>query len=109
MGFTLRQIEPTGKFRSNLTLDAISSVVPRATSDAVVDATHAREQRTRKLSMVVVVWLVILLGLYPTLAVSAVMRKLAQGVRFLWPEADYALPTDGALSQHLVRLPLACG
>jgi hypothetical protein len=62
------------------------------------------------LSLPVVVWLVIALHVYTTLSISAVLAKLARGLRLLWPDPLIALPTDSALTYRRYQLgarPLA--
>jgi hypothetical protein len=57
-----------------------------------------------------VVWLVIGLHLYTTLPISAVLVKLARGLRLLWPDPLIALPKDSALTYRRYQLgvrPLA--
>jgi hypothetical protein len=57
-----------------------------------------------------VVWLVIGLHLYTSLTMSAVLNKLARGLRLLWPDPLIALPTDSALAYRRYQVgarPLA--
>jgi hypothetical protein len=62
------------------------------------------------LSLPVVVWLVIALHVYTTLSISAVLAKLARGLRLLWPDPLITLPTDSALTYRRYQVgarPLA--
>jgi hypothetical protein len=54
--------------------------------------------------MSVVVWLVIALHLYTTLSIGAVLRKLARGLRLIWPDPTIQLPKDSALAYRRARL-----
>lgn len=104
MGYSLREIDAERKFSSTLSFDAFCRVIPPETLTAVLDAEDAHEQRERKLNMRIIMMVVIALNLYPHLAVGDVMRKLAQGLRFIWPDPDYAVPGDSALSQRRAQL-----
>ena len=94
-----------------LTVEALSRAIPQETIRA--GSTADREQaraRERKLSLPVVVWLVIGLHVYTTLSISAVLAKLARGLRLLWSDPLIALPTDSALTYRRYQVgarPLA--
>lgn len=97
MGFKIRELDTERKFSSALTVDALHRAIPRDAITIALQSAGVGEQRERKLTLVVVVWLVIALSLYPALAASAVMRKLARGLRFVWPDPQLDLPKDSAL------------
>jgi hypothetical protein len=110
MGFKIRDMNTEGKFSQALTVDALSRAIPPETIRQVVQQTVAGRTRERKLTLPVVVWLVIALHLYTTLPISAVLAKLARGLRLLWPDLLIALPTDSALTYRRYQLgarPLA--
>jgi Insertion element 4 transposase N-terminal len=73
--------------------------------DACVNR-HDRVQRggEKALTMVAIVYLVIALTLFPRLTVGGVLRRLANGARFLWPDPREAVATDGAICQRRQRL-----
>jgi hypothetical protein len=92
MGFTIRQIEAECKFSSALSVEALSRAIPPEAIARVLQQQARLEERERKLTMAVVVWLVIALHLYTTLSIGAVLRKLARGLRFIWPDPSIELP-----------------
>src|SRR5690348_12280256 len=110
MGFKIREMNTEGKFSSALTVDALSRAIPPETIRQVVQQTVVGQTRERKLSLTIVVWLVIGLHLYTSLTMSAVLNKLARGLRLLWPDPLIALPKDSALTYRRYQLgarPLA--
>jgi hypothetical protein len=110
MGFKIREMHTECKFSQALTVEALSQAIPQDTIRAVLQQTVAGQTRERKLTLPVVVWLVIALHIYTTLPISAVLAKLARGLRLLWPDPLIALPTDSALSYRRYQVgarPLA--
>jgi hypothetical protein len=83
MGFTIREIEAECKFSSTLTVEALAQAIPPDAITHVLLREAAGEVRERKLTMVVVVWLVIALHLYTTLSQGAVLAKLARAALHL--------------------------
>ena len=104
MSFTLRTIDPQSKFSSQITMQAIEEVIPHATVEAVLTQEQAWHERERKLSMTVVVLALVMMNLYRHLALEHVMRRLAQGLRFLWPDPTYAVPGASAFSYRRYQL-----
>ena len=104
MGFKIREIDTKCKFSSALTVEALSRAIPPETITRVLAQQAALEERERKLTMPVVVWLIIGLHLYTTLSQGAVLAKLARGLRFIWPDPTLRLPTDSALSYRRSQL-----
>lgn len=104
MGFRIREIDAECKFSSTLTVEALSRAIPSAAITHALQQTDAGEDRERKLTMSVVVWLVIALHLYTTLTISAVLRKLGRGLRFIWPDPTIRLPGDSALAYRRYQL-----
>ena len=110
MGFKIREMNTEGKFSQALTVEALSRAIPPDIIRQVVQQTVAGQTRERKLTMPLVVWLVIALHIYTTLPISAVLAKLARGLRLLWPDPLIALPTDSALTYRRYQVgarPLA--
>ena len=110
MGYRLRQLDAESKFSSELRLEAIGRAVPMAEIKAALQATGIQEARERKLNMVTVMLLTIAMNIYSRLSIGEVMRKMARGLRFVWPNPDYSLPKDSALSYRRYQLgarPLA--
>ena len=110
MGYRLRQLDAESKFSSELRLEAIGRAVPMAEIKAALQATGIQEARERKLNMVTVMLLTIAMNIYSRLSIGEVMRKMARGLRFVWPNPDFSLPKDSALSYRRYQLgarPLA--
>jgi hypothetical protein len=110
MGFKIREMNTEGKFSRALTVDALNRAIPQEAIRRAVQQTTGGKVRERKLSLPVVVWLVIALHVYTTLSISAVLAKLARGLRFLWPDPLITLPTDSALTYRRYQVgarPLA--
>lgn len=104
MGFILREIEEERKFAQELTLDVIGRAVPVDQIKAVIWEEGAQEARERKFNMVVVVLVVIAMSLYTYLSIEHVIKRVAQGLRFIWPDPDYAVPGDNAFTYRRYQL-----
>jgi hypothetical protein len=104
MGFRIREIDAECKFSSALTVKALGRAIPQAAIIRVLHHAAAGEDRERKLSMPVIVWLVIALHLYTTLSIGAVLAKLARGLRFIWPDPTIRLPGASAISYRRAQL-----
>jgi hypothetical protein len=98
IGYKLREIEVESKFSQELSLPMIESIVPRATIAAVLAAEGRFTERERKLNLLVTVLLVIMMNLYTTDSIGAVLEKMAQGLRYIWPDPDYQVPNASAVS-----------
>jgi len=64
-----------------------------------------RRRAQRKLTAEATIWILIAMTLYGHLALGAVMRKVAQGLRFIWPDPTIAVAGAPALvyrRYHLV-------
>ena len=97
MGYTIRQITPDHKFCRDLSLDALGRVIPPETVRAVVAEAGAQATRERKLTAEATIWVLIGMTLYGHLALGAVVRKVAQGLRFIWPDPTIAVAGAPAL------------
>lgn len=104
MGYRLHQIDTDSKFISELTLEAIGEPVPLAEVKAVIQEQGAQEARERKLNMVAVVFLVITMNIYTRLSIGGVMKRLAQGLRFIWSDPCHRLPKDSAITYRRYQL-----
>src|SRR4029453_15434347 len=110
MGNPLRQVEAESKFCHSLTVEALERAVPLDTIKSVLQQQGVQTQRERKLNMVVTVWVIIAINRYAHLLIGHVMRKLARGLRFIWPDPNYRLPKASALTYRRYQLgarPLA--
>jgi hypothetical protein len=104
MGFRIREIEVESKFSDELTLEAIGRAVPMEEIVAVIQDEGVQEARQRKLNMATVLLLVIAMNIYTRLSIGHVMRKIAQGVRFIWSDPSYRLPKDSAIAYRRYQL-----
>jgi hypothetical protein len=104
MRYRLREFETESKFSRELTLEAIGHAVPMSEIKAVLQEERAEETRERKLNMVVVVLLVISMNIYTHLSIGHVMKKMAQGLRFVWCDPDYRLAKDSAITYRRYQL-----
>jgi hypothetical protein len=104
MGYSLREIEAESKFSSTLSFDVLGQVVPAAAIKAALAAEATTAHRERKLNLPIMMVFSIALHLDPQLAMEDVMRKLAQGLRFVWPDPDIDPPGASALSYRRAQL-----
>ena len=104
MGFMIREIDTDCTFSSALTVDALSRALPPEAITRVIAHHGVGEARQRRLTMVVVIWLVIALHLYPTVSIGGVLRKLGRGLRFIWSDPSISLPTDSAIAYRRSQL-----
>jgi hypothetical protein len=104
MPFSVRQIALDDKLCHHVNLEVLQEVYPRETVEQVRSSCHAWEKREKALTMVAIVYLVIALTLFPRLTVGGVLRRLASGARFLWPDPREELATDGAICQRRQQL-----
>jgi hypothetical protein len=98
IGYKLREIEAESKFSQELSLPMIENIVSQATIAAVLAAEGRFTERERKLNLLVTVLLVIMMNLYTTDSIGAVLEKMAQGLRYIWPDPDYQVPNASAVS-----------
>jgi Insertion element 4 transposase N-terminal/Transposase DDE domain len=98
IGYKLREIEAESKFSQELNLAVIERIVPRVTIAAILEAEGQQTERERKLNLLVTVLLVIMLNIYTTYSIGDVLEKMAQGLRYIWPDPDYDIPNDSAIS-----------
>jgi len=104
MGFRLREIDAESKFCREFRVDAISQVVSIDQVMGVLVDEGVCEQRERKLNMVVTVFIVIGMGLYSHLSIGKVLKQLVKGLRYIWPDPNYAVAKDSAISYRRYQL-----
>ena len=104
MGYRLREYAAESKFINELTLEAIGQAVPLAEVKAALQEEQVQEGRERKLNMVSTLFLVIAMSIYTRLSIGDVMRKLAQGLRFVWRDPSHRLAKDSALTYRRYQL-----
>jgi hypothetical protein len=98
MGFTIRDIDPQCTFSSAVTVEALSQAIPADAIIQVLAQEGVQERRERRLTAALTIWLVIALHLFPHVSMAGVLRKLARGVRLLWPDPEVPLPGESAIA-----------
>ena len=96
MGYTIREMTAERNFCQELTLEALHRAVPPETITAVLLQTETQPPRVRALTAQVTIWVLIAMNLYTHLALGHVLRKVAQGLRFIWPDPTYRVPGASA-------------
>jgi hypothetical protein len=104
MNFRTRTLETEQRFCQAITMEMIERVVPQATIEAAVQEVGVREQRARKLTAALTIWVVIGMALYSQLSMAGVMQKLVKGWRLLWPDWAYPLASASAITQRRYQL-----
>ena len=104
MSYSLRQIAPESKFCHDLHLDVFNQIIPVSVISEVLSRCDAWEKRERDLNMVAVISVIIAMGLLPSLSIPHVLQKMAQGLRYVWPDPDIKLPGASALSYRREQL-----
>ncbi len=104
MGFTIREIDAECKFSHALTVEALDRAIPQHAITTALAHHGIVTERERKLTLLLTVWLVIALHLYPTVSIAGVLRKLARGLRFIWSDPTIPLPSDSALAYRRAQL-----
>ena len=90
MGYKLREIAAERKFSQELQLEVLAQVLPVEQIKAVLAQEGRVEQRERKLNMVVTVLMLIVMHFYSNLSMGEAMRKASKGLRYVWPDPEYA-------------------
>jgi len=98
MGYKLREISTESKFSQALTVDVIAHIIPPTLIATVLETEKRFTERERKLNLVVTVLLVIMLNIYTTHSIGDVLTKMVQGLRYIWPDPNYVVPNDSAIS-----------
>ena len=98
MGYKLREIEAESKFSQELNLAFIERIVPQATIAGVLVGEGLQTERERKLNLWLTVLLIIMINIYTTDSIGAVLEKIAQGLRYIWPDPDYQVANASAIS-----------
>jgi hypothetical protein len=104
MQFKIREINAECKFSQALTVTALERALPQHVINAALAQHGIAAARERKMTLALTVWLIIALHLYPTVSIAGVLRKLARGLRFIWPDPSLPLPTDSALAYRRAQL-----
>lgn len=104
MPYKLRELTGDSKFNHALHFELLQQIIPLERIKAVLSQYHATEKRERKLNMVVIIWVLIAMNLFTDCSLGHVLRKLVQGLRYIWPDPDYALPGDNAITYRRYQL-----
>lgn len=107
MGYRIRQMEAERAFCEELTVEALHRVIAPEVIAAVLTATGTHTPRVRKLTAEVTIWVLIAMNLYTHLALRHVVGKVAQGLRFIWPDPTYRLPGASAFVYRRYQLGAA--
>lgn len=110
MSLMIPEVHPDAAVGEYLSIEALCSVIPPQTVEAVVGECGARERRSRKLPASVTVLLCVAMGPYAADALPDVFRRLVWGLRWLWPEPGELRVSKAAASSARYRLgarPLA--
>jgi hypothetical protein len=110
MRYTIRDLETESKFAAQLTVEAIGKAVPTETIRGILVDLGLMAQRERKLNAVVTVLVVIMMSIHANMSIGAVMDKVVRGLRFVWPDPEWGVPGDSAISYRRYQLgvrPLA--
>ncbi len=101
---SLRHIRPFVHLTRDATLDALGQTLNRSRVETILRTQGAVEQRVRKLTMVLTVFLCIAMNLVTDEALEDVLVKLLQGPRFLRPEDEQQAANASAICQRRQQL-----
>ena len=104
MFYSLRHIAPESKFTHALHLDLFEHLIPPSLIGEVLTETHGWEEREKALNMPMVIAIIIAMGLFASCSIPHVLHKLAQGLRYIWPDPRRHLPGASAISQRRQQL-----
>lgn len=104
MGYRIREIDTESNFCQELQIEMIERVLPTTDIAQVLAAEGVEAQRVRKLDLLLTVLVIVGMNIYPYLSIGHVIQKLTRGLRFIWPDADYDVPRDSALSYRRYQL-----
>lgn len=104
MPFRIRIPASDANFSRALSVDALATVIPASVIEEVLTEHGAMAVRVRKLTMTTVVLVLIAMHLYSQVALGAVLRKLARGLRLIWDDPEIVLPGASALCYRRYQL-----
>src|SRR5713226_5283695 len=104
MGYRLREMVGSCNFAQEMKLEVLSRVVPPETVQAVLAAEGVVTQRARKLTVEAAVDVLIAMNLSPHLSMADVVAKLAQGLRYIWPDPEVPVATASALTYRRAQV-----
>ena len=99
-----RVVRDEGGLEDRISVGLLARAFPRATVEAVIEASGTREQRVRRLPAWLVVYYVLALALFMDMGGGRVMRKLAGTLAWAARGITVAVPSEEALSRARGRL-----
>ena len=72
--------------------------MPQETIAGILAAEGLQREWERKLNLLVTVLLIIIINIYTTASMGAVLEKIAQGLRYIWPDPNYEGANASAIS-----------
>lgn len=106
MALSRQQLTDDSTLSHTLRLEVLEQVCPRELVSEVLTRCHAWGERERRLNQLLLVYYIIALSLFRRLNLAAVLRQLARGLCWLWPDPSLRLPTAAALVYR--RRQLGC-
>jgi Insertion element 4 transposase N-terminal/Transposase DDE domain len=106
MTLSIQQLSDDCKFSHALRFEVLEQLCPPELVSELLTRCHAWGERERSLNQLLLVYYVIALSLFRRLNLVAVLRQLARGLRWLWPNPSLQLPTASALVYR--RRQLGC-
>ena len=88
----MREINVESNFCQELRIEMIERALPTTDIAQVLADEGVEAQRVRKLDLLLTVFVIVGMNIYPYLSIGHVIQKLARGLRFIWPDADYDIP-----------------
>ncbi len=104
MGYRLREVDAESNFSQTLSFDAFCQILPPEALSTALEADNVHTHCERKRNLSTTMMITIALHLYPQLAITDIIRKLSQGLRFVGPDPDYDLPGASAFSYRRAQL-----
>src|SRR5260370_2473267 len=104
MFYSLRDIAAESTFAQALHLDIFEHLIPPALIGEVLSETQSWEEPEKALNMPMVMAIIIAMGLFADVSIPHVLHKIAQGLRYIWPDPRLRLPGASAISQRRQQL-----
>lgn len=97
MGFTIRQLTQCGKFCDEVSTELFEKIYPKQVITDLLNQEQIVQKRTRKLTHILTVYLVIGMCIYSTLSITESIRKIAIGLYLLCDEQEQKIIGCSAL------------
>jgi hypothetical protein len=104
MQLKIRQNERESAFSEVTRLQALERAVPRQMVAEVLQEFHCQEQRCRKMSMCLVVYLVLAMNLFARERLALVLERLLHTWRWFFDAGEVSSPGDSAIHQRRDQL-----